>query len=174
MGDSVRMHCWWCCHPWEGQEVHLPIRYDDRTKKFTSIGHFCSFECAKAYGIDSGGARWGEILENLSLMRKHAYGKYTPLWPAPKRQTLKIFGGPLSIDEFRKCGGNAPWVHVPGDIHMVHTFGSRADEKIMGTDNATTAGPSDDPNELKLKRTKPLKRTASKLESALGITRRKT
>lgn len=164
---AVPLHCWWCCHPWEGQEVHLPIKYDDRTKKFTTIGHFCSFECAKAWGMDNGGSRWGEILEYLALYRRHSAGKYVPTSPAPKRQTLKIFGGPLSIEEFRRsAGAKAPWVHVPGDVHMVHTFGKGgAPDPPQANDAASDDG------DLKLKRTKPLKRTASKLESALGIKR---
>lgn len=155
--------CWWCCHPWDGPDVHLPLQYDDRTKKFKTIGHFCSFECAKAYGMDTGRARWGEILELLALYRKHTAGKYVPTAPAPKRCTLKMFGGPLTIEEFRKNSKNSVWVHVPGDIHMVHTVGSR---------DTKAAEPTVDDGELLLKRNKPLKRAASKLESALGITRR--
>lgn len=159
--------CWWCCHPWEGQDIHLPIKYDDRTKKFTTVGHFCSFECAKSYGVDTGGSRWGEILEYLSLYRKHSAGKYVPTKPAPKRQTLKMFGGPLTIEEFRK-NINPPWVHVPGDIHMVHTFTTRETKA-----HAVADGEAPDTGDLVLKRTKPLIRAASKLESALGITRKK-
>ncbi len=162
------LSCWWCCHPWDGPDVHLPIRYDDRTKKFTTMGHFCSFECAKAYGMDNGGSRWGEMCEFLALYRKHSAGKYVPTPIAPKRQTLKMFGGPLSIEEFRKnSGSKAPWVHVPGDIHMAHTFTTR-DAKVAAPTDVEETG------ELVLKREKPLKRAASKLESALGITRRKT
>jgi hypothetical protein len=147
----------------------LPIRYDDRTKKFTTIGHFCSFECAKAYGMDNGGSRWGEMLEFLALYRKHAMGKYTPTTIAPKRQTLQMFGGPLTIEEFRK-NKNQIWVHVPGDIHQVHKFSTREEKAQV----APTPDDVEDSGDLVLKRTKPLKRAASKLESALGITRRKT
>lgn len=170
--NSRGICCWWCCHTWEGPDVHIPFRYDDRTKKFTTLGHFCSFECAKAWGIDNGGSRWGEMLEFLALYRKHSAGKYVPTSPAPKRQALKMFGGPLSIEEFRKSSGpKAPWVHVPGDIHMVHTFGQGGvpDPTPPAADDAREGD-----GDLKLKRSKPLKRTASKLESALGITRRKT
>jgi len=143
----------------------LPIKYDDRTRKFTTVGHFCSFECAKAWGMDNGGSRWGEMLEFLALYRKHAMGKYTPTTVAPKRQTLKIFGGPLTIEEFRK-NKNQIWVHTPGDIHKIHTFTTR-EEKA-----AAPAAMDAEEGDLVLKRTKPLKRAASKLESALGITRR--
>lgn len=160
------LSCWWCCHPWEGPEVHLPIKYDDRTKKFTTVGHFCSFPCAKAWGLDNGGSRWGEMLEFLALYRKHSAGKYVPTPMAPKRQTLRMFGGPLSIEEFRKnSGSGAPWVHVPGDIHRVYTFGKEGAPADAAPDAPEGA------EDLKLKRTKPLKRAASKLESALGIKR---
>jgi len=108
------------------------------------------------------------MLEYLSLYRKHSAGKYVPTIMAPKRQTLKIFGGPLTIEEFRK-NINTPWVHTPGDIHMVHTFTTRETKAAA----AAEVG-DDDTGDLMLKRTKPLKRAASKLESALGITRRKT
>jgi hypothetical protein len=105
------------------------------------------------------------MLEFLALYRKHAMGKYTPTTVAPKRQTLKIFGGPLTIEEFRK-NKNQIWVHTPGDIHKIHTFTTR-EEKA-----AAPAAMDAEEGDLVLKRTKPLKRAASKLESALGITRR--
>ena len=155
------LHCWWCCHPWDGPDVHLPFSYDPKKKRFETEGHFCSFECAKAYALDRAGPRYGEVLEFLALMRKHALGKYVPLWPAPKRQALQIFGGTLSIQEFRKRASTAPWVQNPSDIHRYHSVLELA---RMGP--AEPAGPDGD---LKLKRTKPLKRAESKLESALKL-----
>ena len=77
--------------------------------------------------MDTGGARWGEMLEFLALYKKHIMGKYTPTTIAPKRQALKIFGGPLTIEEFRK-NKNQIWVHVPGDIHVIHTFTTREEK----------------------------------------------
>jgi len=157
------LHCWWCCHPWDGPDVHLPFSYDPKKKRFETEGHFCSFECAKAYALDRAGPRYGEVLEFLALMRKHALGKYVPLWPAPKRQALQIFGGTLSIQEFRKRASTAPWVQNPSDIHRYHSVLELA---RMGP--AEPAGPDGD-GDLKLKRTKPLKRAESKLESALKL-----
>lgn len=156
---AVRLHCWWCCHPWDGPDVHLPFAYDPKTKKFETKGHYCSFECAKADALDRAGPRYGEVLEYLALMRKHALGKYVPLWPAPKRQALQIFGGTLTIEEFRKRASTAPWVHEPGDIHRFHTI---TDVHKAGEQTAA-------PGELKLERKKPLKRAESKLESALKL-----
>jgi MYM-type Zinc finger with FCS sequence motif len=154
-----RLCCWWCCHPWEGPEVHAPFKYDPLRKQFTTKGHFCSFECAKSWIIDKNSVRYGEMLMIMALYRKHVYGKSCPCPPAPKRETLNIFGGPLTIEEFRKCANKAPWVHEPGDIHILHEIDTRSGPAApaVGTDG------------LSLVRTKPLKRAESKLEAALKL-----
>jgi len=156
-----RLCCWWCCHPWEGPEVHAPYKYDDRRKHFTTKGRFCSFECAKAWIIERSGPRYGEILSFMALYRKHVFGKSVQCFTAPKRECLKIFGGPLTIEEFRKCANKAPWVHEPGDTHLVHEFESRT--------RAGSASVEGDGSGLALVRTKPLKRAESKLEAALKL-----
>jgi len=161
MGDPVPLHCWWCCHPWEGPEVHAPFKYDDLRKRFTTKGRFCSFECAKAWIVDQSGPRYGEILSFMALYRKHVFGKSVQCFSAPKRECLKIFGGTLTIEEFRSSANKAPWVHEPGDIHMVHEIESRS--------RAGTAPAEGDGSGLTLARSKPLKRAESKLESALKL-----
>ena len=45
-------YCWWCCHPFPGPSLHYPYKYDERTKHFTTTGHFCSWECMKSYALD--------------------------------------------------------------------------------------------------------------------------
>jgi hypothetical protein len=157
---AVPIHCWWCCHPWEGPEIHAPYKYDERLKKFTTKGKFCSFECAKAWIIDRAGPRYGEMLSLMALYRKHVFGKSVACFPAPKRETLKIFGGPFLIEEFRASANKAPWVHEPGDIHLIHEVGLRP-QGIKSTVN--------DEAGLTLVRTKPLKRAESKLETALKL-----
>ena len=156
-------HCWWCAHPLPGAPLHLPYKYDDRLDLFTTTGEFCSWECMKAFALDMNTSRSGEIQSFIAVMRRKVFGKYVVLKAAPKRQALKIFGGPLSIEEFRGCSQQEAPVYVPYEKYICPTT-----ESV--TVNSVTE-PS--PNELlKLKRDKPLKRTASKLESALGITRK--
>jgi hypothetical protein len=106
------------------------------------------------------------MLSFMALYRKHVFGKSVPCFPAPKRETLKIFGGTLSIEEFRKSANRAPWVHEPGDIHLVHEIDARAKGSPL-TD-------SNDGSGLTLVRTKPLKRAESKLESALKLKKKST
>lgn len=156
---QVRLCCWWCCNPWEGREVHAPYKYDSLRKQFATKGRFCSFECAKAWIIDRSGPRYGEMLSFMALYRKHVYGRSVSCFPAPKRECLQMFGGPMTIEAFRKNSNRAPWVHEPGDIHMIHEVDTRGG----------VAAPIGDTSGLVLSRTKPLKRAESKLESALKL-----
>jgi hypothetical protein len=156
--------CWWCCHPFEGPEKHYPYKYDERTRKFSTAGHFCSWSCVKAWAIDHGGARAGERQMYLALMRKHEFGRYVPCFAAPKRQVLKVFGGTLSIEEFRACfAKEPPVVQLPFEMHIL----------VQGcTSPVVSAGDVVSDDTLKLRRDKPLARAKSKLESALGIVRK--
>ena len=177
--------CWWCVHGLPQRPcIHLPIRYDEKRNIFSTVGNFCSWQCAKAYAIDMGTSRAGEIQSLLAMMRRRAIGKYEPLWPSPKRQALACFGGTLTIDEFRNFGGRVepPIVHFPFEKRYVQTVG--AGEAAVAAPKV--AAPADNPrgrlkaiedsvasgDTLKLKRSKPLARTASKLESSLGLIRK--
>jgi hypothetical protein len=146
-----------------GSPLHLPYKYDDRRDLFTTTGEFCSWECMKAFALDMNTSRSGEIQSFIAVMRRKTFGKYMVLKAAPKRQALKIFGGPLSIEEFRGCSQQEAPVYVPYEKYICPTT-----ESV--TVNSVIEPSSNEP--LKLKRDKPLKRTASKLESALGITRK--
>jgi hypothetical protein len=111
-------------------------------------------------------ARWGEMQMYLALMRKQALGKYTPLFSAPKREALNVFGGTMTIEEFRSFQGKQPPpVEFPNQIQMTQIVGGA---KVAPVPTAETL----DSDELVLKRNKPLLRAKSKLESALGITRK--
>lgn len=177
--------CWWCVHALPQRPcIHLPVRYDDKLNRFTTMGNFCSWQCAKAYAHDMNSAKSGEIQSFIAMMRMRAFGKFVPLWPAPKRQFLACFGGTMSIEEFRSYGGlvEPPQLYFPFEkqVHPVFTD-TRNELNVRGP----TVSTSYDPNRLraienstgaqdtlKLKRSKPLARAASKLESSLGIIRK--
>ena len=171
--------CWWCVHSLpQHPSVHLPIKYDDKRDRFTTVGNFCSWECAKAYAVDMKSPRWGEIQSLLSMMRLRAYKKYIPLFGAPKRQALKVFGGTMTLEEFRSCSqGPAPVVYYSNDIHLHQIVGpseqapvipnSNQNSKLKAIEDTVSMGET-----LKLKRSKPLERSKSKLESSLGIIRK--
>ena len=176
--------CWWCVHDLPKLPCyHLPVRYDEPRQRFQTIGNFCSWSCAKAYAIDMKSARWGEIQSNLAIMRFRAYGKYVPMFAAPKREALKKFGGVMTIEEFRACSKETPPpVYFPNDVQLHQIIGSHNEllvgpapgkvtsvsgSRMKAIENSESKGDS-----LKLKRNKPLERSKSKLESTLGIIRK--
>jgi hypothetical protein len=122
----------------------------------------------------------------LMMMRRRAIGHYTPLWPAPKREALKIFGGTMTIEEFRSYGGlvEPPIIHWPDEKRHVPIVGGAT--AVMETAGGSEAPPptkdktrlkaiqnsTSSSDTLKLRRTKPLARAESKLENVLGITRK--
>lgn len=182
-GDLV---CWWCVHGLPQLPcIHLPTRYDDKRDRFETRGNFCSWQCAKAWALDQNNARSGEIQMLLMMMRRRAIGRYEPLWPAPKREALKIFGGSMTIEEFRTYGGavEPPIIHWPDQRVHVPIVGStgagsepvasnapetqKDKTRLKAIQNSTSSTDT-----LKLRRTKPLARAESKLENVLGITRK--
>lgn len=96
--------CWWCCHQFDNVPLGLPIEYKKKINKFMVKGVFCSFSCMIAYKND-------KKLVNNNYLVNYLYTKLTSdysiihknnlLKPAPPRCSLKMFGGELSIDEFR-------------------------------------------------------------------------
>lgn len=180
---SENLICWWCVHSLPQLPCfHLPVKYDDKRCRFTTTGNFCTWECMKAYANDMSTSRSGEIQSFIALMRMKAYGKYMQLYAAPKRESLKVFGGTLTIDEFRSYYGKTPPpVYFPDQVQMHQIVGSEQHVPVASgpisssstsklkaaINNSETKGDT-----LKLRRDKPLERSKSKLESTLGIIRK--
>ena len=186
--ESLRdsLICWWCVHVLPiDPPIHLPVKYDSKLNRFSCIGNFCSWQCAKAYAIDMGTSRSGEIQSFLAMMRRRSIGRYEPLWPAPKRQALACFGGSMTIEEFRSYGGRVepPRIHYPLEKLYFATSGTgttptttktgvssnqvQNSGRLKAIENSST-----ETDTLRLKRNKPLSRTTSKLENALGLKRK--
>lgn len=167
--------CWWCCHTFEGQELHLPY------KKNQTMGVFCSWECMKSFAIER--FKTGKSLEVFTLMthmRKVMTGKVSMVESAPSRYSLKMFGGPLSIEEFRKTTEKKIKYVLPDEKYkipiVIQTYKASentqsvkdVNEKMASIQNSVGSS-----NTLKLKRNKPLQRDVkSVLEVSLGITRK--
>ena len=95
-----KIKCWWCVH--DITNVYkLPINYDIRNNKFTTIGQFCSWECMKAYNLNGHDNCKHVRSSYIAMMYRQMNNKNELIQCAPPRETLDIFGGPLSIKEFR-------------------------------------------------------------------------
>lgn len=163
------MWCWWCCHPFEGETLHMPYKYDDKRNKFKVCGNFCSWSCMKSYALDKYGLNKGSIIcGNIIMMRRKMYNHLGSVKPSPNRFLLDVFGGNMTITEFRKNltidKGESKSIIKEPVVDIVMPFISNK-AKMNEIKNSST----DTNDTLKLKRTKPLKRNYNNLESALGL-----
>lgn len=99
--EKTNVCCWWCCHAFENVPLGMPMEYVNTVNKFRVKGIYCSFACMKA-DHDS------QKMSKHYLIR-FLYDKLTGninndinIQSAPPRCTLKMFGGDLTIDEFRR------------------------------------------------------------------------
>lgn len=103
--------CWWCCHKFDTTPLPSTTGYDSRTKMFRFQGIFCSWSCCKAHLL-TGGKDWARNCMFLLALRRKVEGKTLPIIPAPPRQLLKMFGGSMDIEEFRKKGDSGTSVEI--------------------------------------------------------------
>lgn len=108
-GKKVKLrptHIWcgWCCHPFDTLPYALPMSYYDGAY-YVAHHLFCSPNCSLAR---SASMRDTGIMERKTLVRrmyremhKIAIGDLGDLSEAPPREMLTVFGGTLSIEEYR-------------------------------------------------------------------------
>jgi hypothetical protein len=167
--------CFWCCHTFTNRPVILPIR--DTGHYLQVTGNFCSPECACAYLFDirqDTHTRWEQLALLYRLYAEACQGK---IHPAPARNILKLFGGNLSIQEYR---GLLRSQKVRVDIHlppMVSILATMDTKPIDFYDANLTKGVTETVKErlqkaeevLRLRRTKPLKAWESTLDACINL-----
>ena len=94
--------CWWCCHPIEHTIHKLPLSYDSFRNMYKCYGQYCSFACMISYNNDSNSSQKYNRQMIIAKMMKESSLSEKSMCPAPPRQCLKVFGGTLTIEEFRK------------------------------------------------------------------------
>jgi hypothetical protein len=97
--EKTNICCWWCTEKFDTIPIGLPIRYTNNT--FSVLGVFCSFNCAAAWNAkESKYAMW----DRYSLLHKLQFkmtDNNNQISIAPNKETLKKFGGCLTIEQFR-------------------------------------------------------------------------
>jgi len=142
-------NCFWCCHPIPSQKFGMPIDYDAAHRMFTVYGHFCSLQCVAAHNMSThmGSDRMWDVHGWIQMMAK-VHGMPLPVRPAPSRFVLKMFGGPMDIDDFRAihrtCSRTVvlnvpPLVNVQPQVEVVNTSflntRKEPDSEAKGTHN---------------------------------------
>lgn len=175
--EKTDVYCFWCCHGFEGQPCVLPQACIDDVWRV--YGNFCSPSCGLSYLMNETmdtHIRW----ERIALLSRLYGGER--IYPAPSRECLAVFGGVMTIDEYRTLVDEhklrvdiqyPPMVSIlasmdtkPIDFYetsIKNSFVAAAQERLHKAEEG-----------LKLRRTKPLKDRESTLDSCLNISFRQT
>ena len=101
--SSTNIWCFWCCHPFDTPPVSIPVSYTNNI--FHVTGCYCSFECAVSHLFTTNlheNEKWYSY--NLLHILRNKLTKdsiFEKINHAPPKETLQVFGGNLSIEEFR-------------------------------------------------------------------------
>jgi len=104
---NTNILCWWCCHSFDGPPISIPKFHIDNI--FYVYGCFCSFSCAAASIFNNINInevnkwKYFNLLHNLkNKIIKNNTEENIIL--SPSKQILKVFGGYMTIKEFRNIG----------------------------------------------------------------------
>jgi len=167
--DETTNKCYWCLHGFENKVYGLPLKISD--DKFEMYGCFCSPQCVVAFNFND--------LDDEFVWERYSYINYLynnditeKIYPAPSRLVLTIFGGELSIEQFRnitekKYNGNIllpPLISIIPQLEVYKSNFSGNNVNSMTFNNKI-----DKFNTLKLKRDKPLINKKNNLETTLKL-----
>ena len=139
--------CWNCCHSYSSINKSIPVKYLKGV--YYMYGEFCSNQCAARHIFDNfeGQEMW-ETFSLLNLYNNTSKETVEKITPAPSKFKLKMFGGCLSIEEYRELFNEQVTfdINLPPIIPISHN-----DIKFENKVN-----PSENKHNLKLYRKSPL------------------
>ena len=173
--EKTNIHCWWCCHQFDNTPCSLPQYY--KKDKFYVKGIFCSFNCAASYNFNNNDDDMFEKYSLLNLMYKKLYIRnFIKINLAPPRETLKMFGGYLSIEEFRENSLEnnklfnvicPPLISIIPKIEETINHNKFSGHALLGNVNESILNKTH--NSLKLKRNKPVTNPNNTLQSFMDL-----
>jgi hypothetical protein len=178
LAESTDIHCWWCCHQFTTPPCQLPEKFHEG--KYYVFGCFCSYNCALAYNLDMDDYKTNERTSLLSYLYNEVYKNNIKLEPALPKKTLKMFGGPLTIEEYRKHFINndkefrfimPPMISIIPLIEEDYKDKNKyyKSNKYIPLNNKLLLANEN----LKLKRSEPLPYSKYSLENTMGLIRKK-
>ena len=94
--NKTDLWCWYCSHSFNTQPLFLPTNfYKDRYKV---CGNFCSWGCVKAYSSRRYQGKYNILIQKYF---KDLTGESFLIKSNPDISILKVFGGNMTIEEFR-------------------------------------------------------------------------
>ncbi len=176
--SQTDLSCFWCCEPFSGRPCVIPSFVSNDL--WHVYGNFCTPQCSMSYLLSElvdMHTRWERIALLNRLYGAQMNGR---IYPAPARETLQRFGGPMSIEEFRAiCDKQRIRVdiHIPPMVSILASMDTKPIDFYETPLRNTFASPNsvpinrvtDEPQGLKLRRSKPLKDKESTLDSCFQI-----
>jgi hypothetical protein len=173
--ESTNIACYWCAHSFTTQPFIIPE--SERNGVYKVYGNFCSSQCAMAYLLKESldpHIRWDRMALLYRIYDVDGKGR---IYPAPPRESLKLFGGPLTIESYRATlQSNKVRVdlHVPPMVSIIGSIDTKPiDFYDTSMKNNMTLLPFDKIQKveegLRLKRSKPLKDKESTLDSCMNL-----
>jgi hypothetical protein len=163
--------CHWCCAPFDGPPVGIPVAAAPAGMPYRVVGNFCTLECAAAYNFSTKGdsaAAWERHGLINSMAVRMGLGD-VHVTPAPPREILQHFGGPMSVADFRARNNTvvivypALMVAEPRHVEEVHACQVHRSVSFVPVDSERL-----DKYKIKLKRNKPRPGFMSTLDYCLG------
>ena len=186
---ETSIYCWWCCHPFNSVPCSIPEKCIDNT--FVVYGNFCCPECCAAYlfndkNYSNSVSIWSKYTL-LNLLYKDMY-KNNKIEQAYSRELLKIFGGPLSINEFRNTTHRISYKIAMPNMKIIKTTVEQSnaqrsyssDKYIINKNDLHTTNSINtnleqsyintlSPKDLILKRSKPFRKYKNTLEKCMNL-----
>lgn len=174
--ETTDIACFWCSHSFDWMPCIIPER--EVAGVYTVYGNFCCPECAFAYLLKESmdpHVRWERVALLHRLYDREGKGR---MFPAPGRESLRLFGGPLSIESYRATIREGkvridthmpPMVSILGSIDTkpIDFFDSSLKNTLIGSLQQEKVSKAEEG--LRLKRSKPLKDKESTLDSVMSI-----
>lgn len=168
--------CFWCCHPFSTSNFPMLCSYNVQEDKYEGHGRYCSPQCVVAALFDS-------RLPDQDIWLRYALlnaayggrnGVQAPIQPAPSRLVLRMFDGPLSIEQFRQMSCqqatfdiavsnrairmNMPLLEVKANDRTEHT------SRMLNDSHAEESA-----RNLRIKRSKPVNDVSKTLVGKLNL-----
>lgn len=171
--NSSGVACFWCCDNFSGGTCIIPKEVIGNV--WQVYGNFCSPQCALAYLLSElmdTHIRW----ERIALLQR-LYGSQCAggrVYPAPARETLQRFGGPVSSNDYHAMCDKQRIrldVHMPPMVSILPTMDTKPidfyETNMKNSVPSVAAIAKEETGGLKLKRSKPLKEQENTLDSIL-------
>jgi len=174
--EKTDIACFWCAHGFATQPCVIPER--EVAGVYMIYGNFCCPECALSYLLNETvdpHVRWERIALLHRIYDREGKGR---MFPAPSRESLKLFGGPLTIESFRATinkGAVRVDTHMPPMVSILGSIDTKPIDFFDSSLKNTLIGSLQQENTVKaqeglrLRRTKPLKDRESTLDSVMNI-----